>query len=186
MRRLLLIRELQEEQSRLALELGLGELHRLEKCLAAAVDRDRRGRQLVVTSARTGELADRLAGLEEERIGIRSAAQLRSRIGAAEEEAAELRQAFLDQRVERRQAETLIEETEARDEVVAARRNQQALDDWHRTHLAHTGSGGGTDRKQPPISAVGRGDDFPGGDSRDKSAAEESLENIEIHHRPLR
>ena len=156
LRRLLRIRELQEEQSRLALESGLGELHRLEKCLAAAVERDRRGRQLVVTSARTGELADRLAGLEEERIGIRSAAQLRSRISAAEEEVVGLRQAFLDQRVERHQAETLIEETEARDEIVAVRRSQQVLDDWHRAHVAHAGSGGGTDRKQSMSAAAGR------------------------------
>jgi hypothetical protein len=154
LRRLLQIRELQEEQSRLSLESALGELRRLEKCLATAVDRDRRGRRLVVTSARTGELADRVSGLEETGIGIRSAAQLRSRIEAAEEDAVELREEFLAQRVERLQAETLIEETEARDEVVAVRRSQQELDDWHRAHLRCAGSGTKTDDLQSPASAA--------------------------------
>lgn len=184
LRRLLHIRALQEEQSRLRLESALGELHLLEKRLATAVDRDRRGRQLVVTSAHTGELADRLAGLEETRIGIRSAAQLRCRIEAAEEDAIELREEFLEQRVERRQAETLIEETEARDEVVTARRSQQALDDWHRAHLHSAGSGKRMGGQPSSISAAKMDRNLPAQDSRDEIAAEKTLENIEIRPRP--
>ncbi len=71
LRRLLRIRELEEEQSRLALESALGELNRLEASLAAAVERERRGRRLVKASAQTGELPDRLAGLEETRAADR-------------------------------------------------------------------------------------------------------------------
>ena len=40
------------------------------------------------------------------------------------------RQEFLAKRIERRQAETLIERSEARDAVDAARRTQRELDDW--------------------------------------------------------
>ena len=40
-------------------------------------------------------------------------------------------QEFLAKRVERRQAETLIEETEAREAIEADRRNQQSIDDWY-------------------------------------------------------
>ena len=76
LRRLLGIRNIEEEQSRLALESALAELNRLERALAAAAERDLRGRRLVETSARTGELADRLAGLEEGRTASRHAAAL--------------------------------------------------------------------------------------------------------------
>jgi len=43
---------------------------------------------------------------------------------------AALREEFLAKRVERRHAETLIKETEARDTIEAGRRSQQNLDDW--------------------------------------------------------
>jgi hypothetical protein len=135
LRRLLGIRNIEEEQSRLALESALAELNRLERALAAAAERDLRGRRLVETSARTGELADRLAGLEEGRTASRHAAALAPRIAEAELDVAELRQEFLARRVERRQAETLIQEAEAQDVIEAGRHGQQALDDWYGNRL---------------------------------------------------
>jgi len=130
MRRLLRIRDIQEEQSKLALESALGELRQMEHALVATADLGRRGRSLVVASARSGELPDRLAGIEETHAATRRAQALEPRIAEAKSEVNALRQEFLLKRVERRQAETLIEETEARDAVEAARRGQQALDDW--------------------------------------------------------
>jgi hypothetical protein len=93
---------------------------------------------LVGTSAHSGELPDRLAGLEETRAADRRAAVLVPRIADAELDVVALRQEFLRKRVERRQAETLIRETEARDAVEANRRGQQMLDDWfgNKTHRA--------------------------------------------------
>lgn len=135
LRRLLRIRDLEEEQSRLALESALGELHRLKHALAATAELSRRGRRLVGASAQTGELPDRLAGLEEMRSATRRVAALAPRIADAELDVAKLRQEFLSKRVERRQAETLIKETEARDAIEAGRRSQQALDDWYRNRL---------------------------------------------------
>jgi hypothetical protein len=140
LRRLLRIRDLQEEQSRLALESALGELHSLEDAMAATFERDRRGRTLVQASARTGQLTDRLAGLEETRSASRHAEALGPRIDAMGEEVRERRQEFLSRRVERRQAETLIQETEAREAIEDGRRGQQTLDDWYGSRLHCGGS----------------------------------------------
>lgn len=133
LRRLLRVRELEEDQSRIALESGLAELNRLQNALTITNQRDRRGRQLVAASAQSGELPDRLAGLEEMRSAVRMAEFLAGKIVAAEGKVTELRESFLSTRVQRRQAESLIEETERKDAVEANRRAQQALDDWHRS-----------------------------------------------------
>jgi hypothetical protein len=135
LRRLLRIRDLEEEQCRLALESASGELHRLESALVATGERNRRGRHLIEASAHSGELPDRLAGLEEMQAASRFAAVLTPRIAEVQAEVATLREAFLRKRVERRQAETLIEETEAKDAVEASRRDQQGLDDWYRNRM---------------------------------------------------
>ena len=133
LRQLKRIRELEEEQCRLALEPALGELRRLEQALEAGAQWDRRGRGLVDSSARSGLLTDRLAGMEESRAAGRLRAALLPRLANCEREVAARREEFLARRVERRQAETLIEEARARDAVEADRRSQQALDDWHRS-----------------------------------------------------
>jgi hypothetical protein len=80
-------------------------------------------------------LLDRIAGLEEGRAAGLQAAALAPRLKAMEEQVAMERQAFLARRVERRQAETLVSETEAQDAAGAGRRGQQALDEWYRSRL---------------------------------------------------
>jgi flagellar biosynthesis chaperone FliJ len=139
LRRLLRIRDLEEEQKRLALESALGELHSMEQAMDAAESRSRRGRRLVGDSAHSGALPDRLAGLEETRAAGRHATALEPRFAAMEDQVAELREAFLAKRVERRQAETLIEETEAQEAIAAGRRSQQSLDDWYRSRTRPDG-----------------------------------------------
>jgi len=151
LRRLLHIRSLEEEQRWLALESAIGELKRLERALAATAERDRRGRRLVEASARSGELPDRLAGLEETRAATRHAAVLAPRIVAVELDVATLRQEFLGKRVERRQAETLIRETEARDAIEAGRHGQQALDDWYRFRLHRAETKEESDQSATPV-----------------------------------
>jgi flagellar biosynthesis chaperone FliJ len=130
LRRLLRIRELEEEQNRLALESAVGELNRLEQALTAAYERERQGRRLVETSARSNQMLDRLAGLEEARSAGVHAIALGPRIDSKQEEVEARRREFLAKRVERRQAETLIEETRVRDAIDSDRRGQQSLDDW--------------------------------------------------------
>ncbi|HEV2487812.1 MAG TPA: hypothetical protein VGT08_19995 [Terracidiphilus sp.] len=138
LRRLLRVLEIEEEQSRLALESAVGELGNLERSLTASRLRERSGRRLVISSAQTGELPDRLAGLEEARAARQRAEVLRPRIADADAEVTAFREAFLAKRVERRQAQTLIRETEAKDAVIAGRRSQQALDDWYLNRLHAT------------------------------------------------
>jgi hypothetical protein len=135
LRRLLNVLEIEEDQCRLALETAMGEVRLLERSMTAARTRERSGRQLFISSASSGELPDRLAGIEETRAARRRALALTPRIADAELEAAELREAYLLKRVERRQAETLIEEAEARDAIEAGRHGQQALDDWYLNRL---------------------------------------------------
>jgi hypothetical protein len=140
LRRLLRVLTIEEEQSRLALESGVGDLRLLERAYSATANQARGGRRLVISSVHSGELPDRLAGIEETQSAQRRAAALEPRIAAAEFNVETLRQAFLAKRVECRQAETLIQETEARDAIVAGRRAQQGLDDWYlnRLHAARS------------------------------------------------
>ena len=142
LRRLLRIREIEEEQSLQALEKTMAELHRLRQALAAASARERRGRTLVSESAQTGETVSRLAGIEESRLAARQAVALRSWIAEMEIEVAERRQKFLSRRVERRQVETLLQEAAARQAVEYERHAQQALDEWHRSRHRRRQSGG--------------------------------------------
>jgi len=133
LRRLLRIREIEEEQRRLALEAALDELGRMEQALAATARRESRGRRLVSLSAHTNEPADRMGGLEQARAASDHAAHLAERIEAAAEQVAWRRDDLLDKRVERRQAETLIDEAAARESMIASRRGQQVIDDWFAT-----------------------------------------------------
>src|ERR1035437_1510907 len=135
------IRVLEEEQCRIALEFAQGELNRLNHAQVATTGRERWGRRLVEESARSGELPDRLSGLEETRTAGRIAQALASRIETVQEDVGKRREEFLAKRVEVRQAETLIKETEARDAFETARRSQQTLDDWYGSRL----HGGGAD-----------------------------------------
>ncbi len=130
MRRLFRLLEIQEEQYRVALASALAELRRLEGAMAATAEQERGGWRLVTASASTGELEDRLAGLEETRAARRHAAALAPRITEAKLRAGARQREFLSKRIERRQAETLIRKTEAEGELEAGRRAQQGLDEW--------------------------------------------------------
>jgi flagellar biosynthesis chaperone FliJ len=132
LRRLLRIRELQEEQSRSALETALGELSQLETALTATEQRDRSGRKLVGSGAQSGNLTDRVAGIEEMRAAAGVASALSVRLAAAERRVAALRDSFVSSRMQRQQARTLVEDGEARIAAAEARRDQQELDDLHR------------------------------------------------------
>jgi hypothetical protein len=154
LRRLLRIRDLQEGQCRTALESAQGELNRLNHAQVATTGRERWGRRLVEESARSGELPDRLSGLEETRTAGRLAQALATRIETVQEDVGKLREEFLAKRVEVRQAQTLIKETEARDAFEAARRGQQTLDDWYGSRM-HGGEADEAGDNTPPRSLQG-------------------------------
>ena len=129
--RILRIRQLEEDESRRTLEVLVAELGRLEVALRAAKERERAGRNLVDASASSGEIADRIAGMEESRSAGRRAIALALRIRAAESAVALQRQQYLSKRTSRLQAETLAESERAREIATDLRRSQQALDDWY-------------------------------------------------------
>lgn len=142
MRRLLRVLEMQEEQAKAQMERALADLRRLERALDAAGERERAGRRLVNTSANASaaenamanaaanESMDRLAGVEESRMAIRQSTALKPRIAGAGAAVNERRREFLDKRIERRQAETVIERAEAKESTEARRRGQRDSDDW--------------------------------------------------------
>jgi hypothetical protein len=148
LRRLLGIRQLEEQQKRLEFEAAQAAVHRLEHAAHSAQIREQRGRRLLEASARSGEIADRIAGLEESKTASRHASHLVPRISAAEEDAAAVREEFLAQRVVRRQVETLIEEAKVRDAIEDDRRTQQVLDDLHGARRTRT-----TAAPRPPHAA---------------------------------
>jgi len=135
MRRLLRVRDLEEEQSRRALESAIAERNLLEGALEASQERDHRGKRMLESSIGSGQLPDRLAGLEETRTASRFVAALTPKIAEAEADVVMLRQEFLVKRVERRQVETVIQKTGENEAIENARHAQQALDDWYANRL---------------------------------------------------
>jgi flagellar export protein FliJ len=132
LKRLLRIRELEEEQSKIALEGALAELHRVEAALTAGMERAQNGRRLFGKGVQQGDEIDRLAGLAEIESAQRNAGWLEARRLGAELAVAEQREKFLGRQLQRRQVETLIEEADLQSEAHRSRREQVGLDDWHR------------------------------------------------------
>ncbi len=135
LRRLFGLLRIEEQQARRSLQAAAAELQRLERAGEAARERERRGRALIAAGAAGrrqdyGAVLDRIAGLEEIRLGRQASAELAPRIVAAQSAEAALREAYLAKRVERRQVETLLRAAEIRKAREAAKREQQALDDW--------------------------------------------------------
>lgn len=130
LRRLLRIRDLEEEQSQTALGSALGEMKTLKNVESAVLVRARQGRELITESARSGRNDDRHAGLIEGQTAEKQRSLVEQRIMAAEERTSLLRQDVLKKRIECRQAETLIDITEERLALETSRRDQRGLDDW--------------------------------------------------------
>lgn len=132
LRRLLSVRQLEEQQSRLELESAVAELQERQAALMHNAERNSTGRRIFSTGVRNDMLTDRLAGIEEQRASARHAVRLRERVNEADQRVQILRDSYLATRIERQQAQTLIEEMAERDAQEALRRAQQDMDDWYR------------------------------------------------------
>lgn len=130
LRRLLRIRDIQEGQHRQALESALSELHSLENALVACHQHACAGREVVVASVDQPDTTDRAAAQVEIASSERRAVVLVPHIQSAIVHASAAHQVFLETRMERRQAESLVESAEAADAVQDLRRGQQTMDDW--------------------------------------------------------
>ena len=142
MRRLLRVREMEEELSRAALKKALDELRRLGDALNRARERERGGRRLVAASTETGEIVDRIAGLEETCAAGRQVAALAPRIADSKLAVNARRGEYLAKRIERRQVEALIRKAEANEASESGRREQREADNWF---LNKAGRSGGHD-----------------------------------------
>lgn len=130
LKRLLRIRDLEEEQCQIALEAATVELRRLESALVNTAERKRRGRRMIEESIRKNDVADRIAGLEEQEAADRLSHALSARILFMQDEVIKRREAYMEKRVERKQVETLLEESAAREKLEQERKQQQGLDEW--------------------------------------------------------
>jgi hypothetical protein len=166
LKRLLRIRDLEQEQYRLALESAMGELRALEAALERAAERERLGRGEVAARVRSRESVERHPAQAEVEIGARHAKALAPRIRRAGVEAERRRQEFLAKRVELRQAETLIREGEAQEAIEVARQSQQRLDEWYLTRFMRESPDRSPDR--------GREDNVLDGSALDGSTSLES------------
>lgn len=188
LRRLLRVLNLQEEQSKLALESSTGQLRRLESAAEAAIGQARAGRRLVSTSAQTGELPDRLAGMEETQAARRRTVALGPRIEDQKLEVEDLRQEFLAKRVECRQAETLIHEAEMREAIETGRRQQQNLDSWYlnRRHAAAAAAARSGSASGPDPAATSQAASAPDDPALQNLSEDLSASTIDVLNRDSR
>lgn len=135
LRRLLRVREIEEEQHKSAMESALADVHQLDATLVSILSRARQGRGLLVQSAQNGDSSDWQAGIEEGRTASDLAILFSERRVSAVIELEEQRSMYLASRTKRRQAETLVEEALIRETRLRSQRDQQALDEWFRSRL---------------------------------------------------
>jgi flagellar biosynthesis chaperone FliJ len=133
LRRLLSIRQAEEDRSQSEMERANTELQRLESASARAQERGKSAQGLVASSVQTGELLDRVAGLQEIATVKRTQEVLRKRIRAAADDAQHKQQEFMSKRIARRQVEALIDAKSNEARTAFDRKAQSALDDWHRS-----------------------------------------------------
>jgi flagellar export protein FliJ len=151
LRRLRNIRQAEEEQMQAYMELAVAALQRLETDLTETRERVRRARVLIASSVHTGEVLDRIAGLEELRAADRRAKVLSAKVDAAEKQVQSKRRELLDKRVERRQVERVYEAVQAKDATAANRKSQLVLDDWHRIATQANRRGANAPRSESDI-----------------------------------
>lgn len=133
LRRLCELRRLEEQNRAALLEEAKKRLEQLDQALKNSREREQSGRALLEESTRTGDLDSRIAGVEEMASAKRKANVLISRRYIVEESVRQTRDRFFSKRKERCQAETLLGAALQEEAIIAERRNQSALDEWHRT-----------------------------------------------------
>jgi flagellar biosynthesis chaperone FliJ len=135
LRRLLRLRALEEEQSRMLLEAAEAEVKRLESALASVRQSEHQGRELVTRSVQDREPSDRIAGVEQIRACGQAADWIAGRTPQVEAEARAQRSDFVEKRIQRRQVESLHTAGVSQSRFREEKRMQQAQDEWHRMRL---------------------------------------------------
>jgi len=144
--RLLRIRELEEEQSRVRLEELAGARARVGLEMESAIRENGDGRAWFQQAIAGGDALGRAEGLAAMEVAGLRRAWIAPLLREAEEELERQREEFLGRSTDRLQAETLDAEARAGAELEAGRRAQQMLDDWY-----------GRRRRKPPEGTGGSG-----------------------------
>jgi flagellar biosynthesis chaperone FliJ len=131
LQRLLRIRELREEQSRVELEAAVGQRNRVGEEFMEAKSRETQGRSAFVAGISEDDRIGRAAGMIEMEQARKERPRIATRLEAANAEVERQRDEFLAHRTARRQVETLVSAKQATLRAEAARRAQQTLDDWY-------------------------------------------------------
>ncbi len=129
--RLWRLRELEEEQCRLALEERVRHRDRIAQRLESASQSVALNRKAFTARLGDPDTAARSGALLELEQARRQQAAIRPQVEIAEAEVEQRREEFLMQRTERRQVETLLERERQAAREDTARRAQQVLDDWY-------------------------------------------------------
>ena len=129
--RLLRLRELEEEMSRMELEGAVGDRERVAGELAAAVNRQALGRQGFLVSIGDPDTAGRTGAVISMEQARELSVRIASRLEAADREVIRRREEFLSRRTDRQQIETLVQREQLTLREEAGRRAQQMLDDWY-------------------------------------------------------
>ena len=137
LRRLCALRRLEEQDGASQLGAAKAHLEQLEDDLKRARSRESAGRAILEAGIRTGLIQDRVVGVEEIASAVRSSKVLMARKRAAQEDVQRVMEKYLAKRTERSQAEDLLRVALEEEARAMQRRNQAALDEWHR--LLHHG-----------------------------------------------
>lgn len=130
--RLLLLRRREEELHSQEMTECYGEQRAIEAAIRLSADRVTRAYRLIAASARSGDLTDRVAALAALEIERRAAPALSLRLAAASQAVELARISLKAKRVEVKQVETLLADKGIERARTAARRDQQAMDEWYR------------------------------------------------------
>jgi hypothetical protein len=129
--RLLRLRELEEELSRLQLEIAVAERSRRKQEVALAASSQAQGRRSFAAGIGEQNQLIRTAGLLESEEARKRLLRLQPYLETADLEVTRQQAEFLSCRTGRRQVETLLENEMTQAEVETGRRAQQMLDDWY-------------------------------------------------------
>jgi flagellar biosynthesis chaperone FliJ len=154
LRRLHGIRETEEHMISSALQSAIHELQQVESAMRFAHERATVERGALASRLQSGSPEDRIAGFEEIAAADRLANALSARIRLAQEKVTQARKQFFQVRVQRQQAQTLLEQSLSRARLEADRRAQMALDEWHRSQLRGNRSNRGRRELESPESEI--------------------------------
>lgn len=126
--RILQIRQVEEDHLKARLEAALAKLARLVDSEKATLERERRGRALLLEAIHSDQLQDRHAEMLEIGLAQKLRRATSLKIEEAREAVRQVRAQYMAKRAERRQLETLIEAKRAREAHKASRRQQETVD----------------------------------------------------------